>query len=184
MAKIIKYLFTTVILLTACSETRKQQTDLYLEINNLELSGQIMEYKNYLDSTLSNKPYILRVSCFEINDSTSKYVISSDIQAYSFAMEPYHFKCKLNKTDVYFTMASGIVKSNDYGKTNNNFFKVSQNAIIEDVKKYFPKDYQYYLKYGQYPMNYIYDPELLYLTFIENRLVKKTYKRGLPNDCN
>jgi len=181
--KIIRVL-VLITVLTSCVKNRVED-NCYLEINNKELIQQIKVYKNFSDSVNRGRPYILNVSCYGPNDSTEKYTISSSVDAIGLILYPYHFICKVENYEVFFTMVSGIVESPDYGKTDKNFFKIKQNFILEHIKKYFPKDYEKYenyLKTGHFPPpNLIYEPKQLHLSFINGRLVKKTYN---SRDCD
>ena len=183
MVKIIRILFLITVL-TSCVKN-KVEDNCYLEINNKELIQQIKEYKHFSDSINRGRPYVLNVSCYGPNDSTEKYTISSSIDAIGLISYPYHFICKVENYEVFFTMVSGNVESPYYVKTDRNFFKLKQNAILEYIKKYFPKDYEKYenyLKTGNFPCpDLIYEPESLHLKFINGRLVKKIFN---SRDCD
>lgn len=157
--------------------TEKKQNDVYLEINNKELEQQIIEYTEYTDSTTIIHPYVLNVYCLEINDSTNRYIIQGDIDPSIFKMIPYHFICKVGGRDVFFTMLSGIVKK-DWGK--RNFFNLKESAYVDFMKKYFPEDYKYYIENKEKKVQINYEPNLCYLTFVQDKLVKKEMRRGLP----
>lgn len=169
----------------SCS-TGKRQDNTYLEINNKELERQIIEYASYTDSTMNNSTYILNVYCFEVNDSTSRYVISSDIEPKSMKDIPYHFICKVGERDVFFTMLAGVVRK-DWGK--RNFFILKESAYVDFVEKYFPEKYKEYLEFERkklagtpIPEKLLdfYEPEMCYLTFVYDKLVKKEMRSGLP----
>ena len=170
-----------ILLFTSC-KSNKNNENYYLEINNKELIKQIIEYKHFIESLNQANSFVLKIYCLELNDSVNKYVISKESSAFGFSNNSYNFKCKVEDFDVLFIMVSGLVNSPDYGKTNLNFFKVKQSIILEDIKKYFPEDYKYFMKNGNFPPPDIFEPEILHLTFIRDKLVKKAYKRGYFRD--
>jgi len=170
-----------ILLFTSC-KSNKNNENYYLEINNKELIKQIIEYKHFIESLNQANSFVLKIYCLELNDSVNKYVISKESSAFGFLNNSYNFKCKVEDFDVLFIMVSGLVNSPDYGKTNLNFFKVKQSIILEDIKKYFPEDYKYFMKNGNFPPPDMFEPEILHLTFIRGKLVKKAYKRGYFRD--
>jgi hypothetical protein len=176
MVKVFKILILCLFFVSCTKESKKDNC--YLEINNKELSSQIKEYRHFVDSLNKGKVYVIVVYCSQINDSLNKYVITCCANAYSFTLQPYSFKCNVDNLDVFFVMVSSLVNSPDYGKTNLNFFKNNKDVLMEDVKKHFPNEYDYYLKNGDFTFKSIFEPELLYLTFKYNVLIKKTYKKG------
>lgn len=48
------------------------------------------------------------------------------------------------------------------------------------IKRYFPGDYKYYKDGTQKVPSVIDDIEMCYLTFVNDKLVKKELRRGLP----
>lgn len=168
------YIFLFILLLTSCNQNRNVD---YLEISNHELKSQIIDYIRHTDSSLVNEPYIINVCCMNINDSTTRYVISSDINTETLDMLPYHFVCKVNDRDIYFIMLAGIVKK-DWGK--RNFFQLKKATALEYMKKNFPEEYRMYVKKIDDGIFITYEPEMCYLTFIEDKLVKKEMRSGMP----
>ena len=118
-----------ILLFTSC-KGNKNQENYYLEINNKELTKQIIEYKHFIDSLSRGRSFVLTVYCFELNDSVNKYVITKVSSAFGLSDRSYHFKCKVADFEVFFIMVSGLVNSPDYGKTNLNFFKVKQSIRV------------------------------------------------------
>ena len=173
-----------VLLFTSCNSNKNHENheNYYLEINNKELTKQIIEYKHFIDSLCQGRSFVLTVYCCELNDSANKYVISKESSAFGFPINSYNFKCKVEDFDVLFIMVSGLVNSPDYGKTDLNFFKVKQPVILEDIKKYFPEEYKYFIKNGNFPPPDMFEPEILHLTFVRDKLVKKIYRRGSFKD--
>ena len=173
---------TIFLLLTSCQVVKQQPDNYIIEINNKELSKQIVEYKHFIDSLSKGRPFVINVYCSEINDSVNKYIVDKTSSGFGFYSYPYHFKCKVNDFEVFFIMVSGLVNSPDYGKTDLNFFIVKQSIILEDLKNYFPEDYKCFMKNGNFPPPDLFEPEILHLTFVREKLVKKTYKRGSYRD--
>lgn len=165
-----------VVLLISCNIVNKQ-SNVYLDLNNKQLEQQIINYSKYSDSLNKDRTYILRVYCSEVNDSTNRFVIESNIDIELIKMMPYHFICKVDGHEVFFTMLSGIVKK-DWGK--RNFFNLKQSSYLDLMKQYFPEEYKNYIKNEKTFPRVIYEPDLCYLTFINDKLVKKEMKRGLP----
>jgi len=168
--------------IVACSN-KKEQNEAYLEINNKVLEKEIIEYDKFIDSTFSD-PYVIKVSCIEKNDSITRYVIGAIDGTDILEMFPYHFICKINNKDVFFTMYSGLV----FGDKKHNFFKLKQNEIERIMKKYFPQEYSKYLinkekkKKGEMyeVIMTTFEPNMYYLTFNRGKLINKEIRRGLP----
>ena len=173
MAKQIT-LFLVLILLISCRQ--EKQSDIYLELNNKTLESEILKYTKTTAKEYKNQPFVIRVFCLEINDSTTRYVISSDIEASGFEFIPYHFVCKVGGQEVFFTMLAGI----NLGK--GNFFKLKESSYLKFMKKHFPKDYKQYIEKQQEHVGAFHDPDMYYLTFVNGKLVKKEIKRGMPWD--
>jgi hypothetical protein len=168
------YILILFLIFISCSQNYTAE---YLEISNSELKSQIIEYVNHTDSLLVKTPYSIDVCCMNVNDSTTRYVISSNIDSKTLRMFPYHFICKVNGRDIYFVMLAGIVKK-DWGK--RNFFNLKTTTKIEYMRKNFPEEYRKYKNKIDDGVFILYEPEMCYLTFIEDKLVKKEMRRGLP----
>jgi hypothetical protein len=176
MAKQIT-LFLVLILLISCRQ--EKQSDIYLELNNKTLESEILKYTKFTAENNKNQPFVIRVFCLEINDSTTRYVISSEIEASSFEFIPYHFVCKVGGQEVFFTMLAGISK---YKWRKGNFFKLKESSYLKLMKKHFPKDYKQHIEKRQEHLGVLYEPDMYYLTFVNGKLVKKEIKRGMPWD--
>lgn len=174
MGKIMKFL-VMMLIITSCTAEKKQD-DVYLKINNKELEYQIIEYTKIVESEIKNRSFVITVYCAEVNDSTSRYMINGIIDPKMVKMIPYHFICKVGEHDVFFTMLPGIVKK-DSGK--RNFFDLKESAYSDFMEKYFPKDYKYYKENKQKEFQVMYEPDMCYLTFVYDKLVKKEMKSGL-----
>jgi len=53
---------------------------------------------------------------------------------------------------------------------------------LADIKKYFPEEYKDFIKYGNFPPPDMFEPEILHLVFVRDKLVKKAYRRGSFRD--
>jgi len=170
--------------LVACSKN-SEKDETYLELNNKVLEREIIKYDKYIDS-ISTKSYVIHVNCIEKNDSLTRYVIGAIDGTDILDMFPYHFICRVNNKDVFFTMHSGLV----YMGKNRNFFKLKSSEIERIMKKYFPEEYATHLqnkekeKRGEIYIRTVsvFEPEMYYLTFNQDKLIDKEIKRGLPND--
>ena len=175
MEKII-VAFVVMFFVSSCI-TNDKGKNVYLDINNKVLEQQIIEYEKYTESKNKNRSYILRIYCSEINDSTYRYIIEGIIDPELIKMMTYHFKCKIGEHEVFFTMLAGIVKK-DLGR--RNFFKIKTTAFVDFMQNYFPNDYKYYIENKGKEMQTIYEPEMCYLTFVQDKLVKKEMRKGMP----
>nr|WP_320039407.1 hypothetical protein [uncultured Bacteroides sp.] len=175
MRNTIKIVVLFLMLLTVSCTMNNQSND-YLVLNNKVLEREIEGYAKFVDPQI-NEPYVISVFCSEVNDSTSRYIINFITDPEDIQMWPYHFVCKIGERDVFFTMLAGIGK---IGWKNNNFFYLKKEACDEFVKKYLPDDYKYYKKGTNKVPLVLYDTEMCYLTFVNDKLVKKELRRGLP----
>jgi hypothetical protein len=173
MAKQIT-LFLVLILLISCRQ--EKQSDIYLELNNKTLESEILKYTKFTAENNKNQPFVIRVLCLEINDSTTRYIIGSEVEPSDFKSTPYHFVCEVGGQEVFFTMLSGV---SIYNCEKGNFFKLKESSYLKFMKKHFPKDYKLYVekkKKGYYILN---EPEMYYLTFINENLVEKRISMGM-----
>lgn len=176
----VKTIYIFALLLFSVSCTKNNNNFTYSnEINNIVLINNIIEYKHFVDSLRNGKSTLIRVFCSSTNEQKTEFVIQPIADAYNLTAIPYQFKCRINQFDVYFTLKSCLVNSPDYGKTDLNFFKTKNEVLLLDVKKYFPLEYDSFLKYGSFTPTIIFEPELLQLIFDKNKLVYKKYKRSL-----
>jgi hypothetical protein len=174
----------TTLLLVACSKN-KEKDETYLELNNKDLEREIIQYDMFIDSICS-KSYVIQVDCIEKDDSITRYVIGAIDGTHILEMFPYHFICKVNNKDVFFTMRSGLVY---FGK-KQNFFNLKSSEIERVMKKYFPDEYAEHIKNIEREKKgepttvslTFFEPEMYYLTFNQNKLINKEIKRGMPDD--
>lgn len=174
-----KIFFFAVVYFTLSCSSEKKESDIFLDINNKVLEREIIAYDQYTKSINKDKSYVICVNCLTINDSTSRYVIEGIISPSMIKHFPYNFKCKINNKVVFFRMIAGMVK-NDWSR--RNFFKIKEEAYLEFMEKYFPKDYRFFIKHKMTQLPDTYDEENCYLTFIHDKLVKKEMKVGLVWD--
>jgi len=173
-------IFVILIFLISCKNVEINNSP--IEINNPILLQKIQKYKSYTDKINNGKPYIIRVYCREINDSTNKFVITNELNAIAFKMTSYHFKCKVDNFEVFFVMLSGVVENNSYTEKDKNFFRVNEKVLLNDIKCHFPIAYKLYKKNGYFTFDFIHDPENLYLVFIHDKLVSEKFKRGMYSE--
>jgi hypothetical protein len=176
------FFLTMLVLFSSCKKA--EHDDTYLELNNKVLESEIIRYTQKTKAELKGEPFVISVYCKQINDSTARYVISPEITASLMENWPYSFICKVGGRDVFFVMGAGISFKNNFN--GGNFFKLKQRAYEDFMKKYFPKQYETYLKIlhneeVETTANF-YDPELCYLTFVNEKLVSKIFEMGLPTD--
>lgn len=178
MKKII-YISVLFVVLVSCNNKQDNLND-YLTINNKMLENEISTYINNIDS-LVEEPHIFNVTISSIDHSTSKYVIDYRYDTNSFENFPYHFVCIVNNHKVYFTVKAALVMTD---KKNRNFFINKKEAILQIMKKQFPKEYseyQYFLETGIENRNFYYNKlPMCELVFRNDSLVKKVMRGGLP----
>lgn len=171
------FLSFTLIFLVSCNFVGRQN-DEYLDLNNKDLEREIINYYNFCDSICKNGQFVVHVTCIDINDSITKYVIEGLVSADVLYWFPYHFKCKVDSHDTYFTMKAGLVLDNK----RNNLFTLKQSAIEQFMKKHFPDEYtSNYKKNKEKYIRSAKDDEILgvlqprfyCLTFKNEKLIKK-----------
>ena len=174
----------TALFLVACSKN-KEKDETYLELSNKDLEREIIKYDKFIDS-ICPKSYVIHVNYIEKNDTITRYVIGALDGTDILDMFPYHFICRINNKDVFFTMRS----ANVYMGKNHNFFKLKSSEIERIMKKYFPEEYVTHLENKEkdrkgetYNVTMsIFEPEMYYLTFNRDKLINKEIKRGMPDD--
>lgn len=176
MARKIIFFILLLILCFSC-KNGNQNSEHILEINNKELEQQIVNYIKVAQSENKGCPFIIRVYCLNINDSITRYVINSEVEPENMKIEPYHFICKIGGRDVFFTMVAGLVKK-EWGK--KHFFYLRENAYTNFCKSYFPADYKLLVENKQKGYVILDEPEMYYLTFLYDKLIKLEIKRGVP----
>jgi hypothetical protein len=83
-----------------------------VELNNKTLESKILRYTKFTAENNKNQPFVIHVFCLEINDSTTRYIIGSEVEPSDFKSTPYHFVCEVGGQEVFFTMLAGISKYN------------------------------------------------------------------------
>jgi len=165
------------IFLVSCNFVGRQN-DEYLDLNNKDLEREIVNYYNFCDSISKNDQFVVHVTCMDINDSISKYVLEGLVSAEVLYWFPYHFKCKVDSHDTYFTMKSGLVLNNK----RNNLFTLKQSAIEQFMKIHFPDEYannykknkeEYIRLAKKNEILGVLQPRFYCLTFKNGKLIKK-----------
>jgi hypothetical protein len=167
-------LFLVLVLVSSCKH--EKQDYVYLELNNKELESEITKYIKFTE-VKENQPFIIQVFCMEVNDSTTRYVISSEIVPAMVKACPYHFVCKVAGRDIFFTMLAGISR---YNWIKGNFFKLKESSYLNFMQKNFPQDYKLYIQKKHKGYEVLYEPDMYYLTFVNEKIVKKEVRMGLP----
>lgn len=138
------------------------------------LIAEIRAYTKFYKSIYNEKPFLINRYCIEVNHTTSRFVIDGKLEPEILKRNPYHFICKVDNCDVFFTMLSSLVQK-DCGK--RNFFALKENDYIKFIKEYLPG---YYKDPTLEQVTYFDDLELFYLTFVNGELVKKEIRTGAP----
>lgn len=164
------------ILFVGLLSCNSKDSSVYLELNNSELEREISIYMSNVKFK-NEQNSIIHVYCKDIDDSTSQYVIGAEIDPNMIKDMPYNFVCLVDNRKVFFTMLAGIDK-NYFGK--NNMFILKNDTYLEFVKNNFPKEYERIKHKKTDDVYLLYEPEMYYLTFTNNKLVKKEIRRGVP----
>ena len=179
MYKVIFFLISITLICLSCNNEGYKETDRYMEIDNQDLKKELAFYVDSLDSIHKGEDYVIRVYCRDISNILKRYTISDEIDYDSWNRCPYNFKSKVHGKDILFVMWTANPRQS---LAMSPVFKLDDKSFGKEVKKYFPKIYKKYgLKDSRYPQ-IIYEPDLIYLTFLGNKLIGKYVSRGLPGD--
>lgn len=163
----------------SCKNENNKETDRYMEIDNQDLKRELAFYVDSLDSIHKGEDYVIRVYCRDINNTLKRYTISDEIDYDLWDRCPYNFKSKVHGKDILFVMWTVNPRQS---LAMSPVFKLDDESFAKEAKKYFPKIYKKYgLKDFRYPQ-VIYEPDLIYLTFLRNKLIGKCRSMGLPGD--
>lgn len=169
---------SVLLLLFSCNNDN-DKTERYMEIDNQDLKNELTFYVDSLDSIHKGEDYVIRVYCRDISNTLKRYTISDEIDYDLWDRCPYNFKSRVHGKDILFVMWTV-----DPGQplAVSPVFKLDDRNLAKEAKKYFPKIYKKYgLKDSRYPQA-IYEPDLIYLTFLRNKLIGKYRSMGLPGD--
>ena len=148
-------------------------------LNNKVLEREIIKYRGRSDQYpfYNGIKVYTGVWCKTINDSTVRYTLAPLSYPDALDTRPVFFICNVGGEDVFFLSQLGVSRI-DF--RNNNPFKWSDEDKERYKRKYFPELYEEgRINTGVIGISH---PELCHLTFINDSLVSKAYKRGMPFD--
>lgn len=147
-------------------------------LNNKVLEREIIKYRGRSDQYpfYNGIKVYTGVWCKTINDSTVRYTLAPLSYPDALDTRPVFFICNVGGEDVFFLSQLGVSRI-DF---RNNPFKWSDGDKERFKRKYFPELYEEgRINTGVIGISH---PELCHLTFINDSLVSKAYKRGMPFD--
>ena len=147
-------------------------------LNNKVLEREIIKYRGRSDQYpfYEGIKVYTSVWCKTINDSTVRYTLAPLSYPDALDTRPIFFICNVGGEDVFFLSQFGVSRIN----FRNTPFKWSDEDKERFKRKYFPELYEEgRINTGVIGISH---PELCHLTFINESLVSKAYKRGMPFD--
>ena len=147
-------------------------------LNNKVLEREIIKYRGRSDQYpfYEGIKVYTGVWCKTINDSTVRYTLAPLSYPDALDTRPVFFICNVGGEDVFFLSQLGVSRI-DF---RNNPFKWSDGDKERFKRKYFSEIYEEgRINTGVIGISH---PELCHLTFINDSLVSKAYKRGMPFD--
>ncbi len=147
-------------------------------LNNKVLEREIIKYRGRSDQYpfYEGIKVYTSVWCKTINDSTVRYTLAPLSYPDALDTRPVFFICNVGGEDVFFLSQLGVSRI-DF---RNNPFKWSDGDKERFKRKYFSELYEEgRINTGVIGISH---PELCHLTFINDSLVSKAYKRGMPFD--
>ena len=147
-------------------------------LNNKVLEREIIKYRGRSDQYpfYEGIKVYTSVWCKTINDSTVRYTLAPLSYPDALDTRPVFFICNVGGEDVFFLSQLGVSRI-DF---RNNPFKWSDEDKERYKRKYFPELYEEgRINTGVISISH---PEHCHLTFINDSLVSKAYKRGMPFD--
>ena len=147
-------------------------------LNNRVLEREIIKYRGRSDQYpfYEGIKVYTSVWCKTINDSTVRYTLAPLSYPDALDTRPVFFICNVGGEDVFFLSQLGVSRI-DF---RNNPFKWSDGDKERFKRKYFSEIYEEgRINTGVIGISH---PELCHLTFINDSLVSKAYKRGMPFD--
>ena len=147
-------------------------------LNNKVLEREIIKYRGRPDQYpfYNGIKVYTGVWCKTINDSTVRYTLAPLSYPDALDTRPVFFICNVGGEDVFFLSQLGVSRI-DF---RNNPFKWSDGDKERFKRKYFSEIYEEgRINTGVIGISH---PELCHLTFINDSLVSKAYKRGMPFD--
>ena len=165
------------LLLCGCRKDKIRDFD-RMVLNNKVLEREIIKYRGRPDQYPFYKVIKVYTSvwCRTINDSTVRYTLCPWSYPDGLNYETILFICRVDGEDVFFFSNFGQSRIDFH----NNPFKWSDEDKERFKKKYFPELYEEdRVNTGEIVLSH---PELCHLTFINDSLVSKAYKIGMPSD--
>ena len=147
-------------------------------LNSKVLEREIIKYRGRSDQYpfYEGIKVYTSVWCKTINDSTVRYTLAPLSYPDALDTRPVFFICNVGGEDVFFLSQLGVSRI-DF---RNNPFKWSDGDKERFKRKYFSEIYEEgRINTGVIGISH---PELCHLTFINDSLVSKAYKRGMPFD--
>ena len=147
-------------------------------LNNKVLEREIIKYRGRSDQYpfYEGIKVYTSVWCKTINDSTVRYTLAPLSYPDALDTRPVFFICNVGGEDVFFLSQLGVSRI-DF---RNNPFKWSDGDKERFKRKYCSEIYEEgRINTGVIGISH---PELCHLTFINDSLVSKAYKRGMPFD--
>ncbi|MCR4773926.1 MAG: hypothetical protein K5854_06155 [Prevotella sp.] len=150
-----------------------------MEIDNRELKKELAFYADSFMSVHKNEDFVIRVYSRNINDTLQRYTISDEIDYNMRNGCPYNFKSRIKDMDILFVMWNA---DPNQSLAVIPIFKLDSAGVAEEARRYFPKIYKKYGMKDYRNLVIIYEPELIHLTFLRNKLIGKYKMRGMPGD--
>lgn len=187
-----RYLFW-ILLLLFISSCKSRNTTVWNQIdytNSVYVNNETLkkELISYVDSVKLHKvPANIIIAYLSVlNDSTTRFEVTYDYSANRFKSNPFLFTSKIKDRTIFFCLKENIVLEN--GKSTSLFS--NDSSIIENImKEHLPKEYEEvenYKKAGVLERDYIIDDgdNILDLTFVKNKLVRKQMRNGYIKGIN
>lgn len=171
------FVFIVLLMLCGCRKDKFRDFD-RMVLNNKVLEREIIKYRGRSDQYpfYEGIKVYTSVWCKTINDSTVRYTLAPLSYPDALDTRPVFFICNVGGEDVFFLSQLGVSRI-DF---RNNPFKWSDGDKERFKRKYFSEIYEEgRINTGVIGISH---PELCHLTFINDSLVSKAYKRGMPFD--
>lgn len=156
---LILILLNCIFTINCKSQTNSLQFDNWI-LDNKELEESIL---NFIDSTdhFKHLNKFVFIQYNVINDSTCSYTLDYCIDIYTLIVWP---------AQLFFYVKNNLVCLYVAGLDS---FKLSEDFLVKIMKAYFPDQYKYHVKNGDYPPPYTSMPIVWKLTFQNNKLITR-----------
>ena len=111
-------------------------------LDNQELKSILSDFIQASNDDSGRENSFIEISYRAINDSTCSYTLFEWIDINSFIYPPPHIIFQFEKKMVVFYIE---------GLEGLDIFRINDDFLVEFMKKYFPDQFNYYLKVGDYP---------------------------------